>query len=146
MLSGKLVRHSLLEFIENQSKKQTNQIWWLLFPPPTLKVSVCELDDAYLRLVIHVAFKNGMTERSLLMRIKTRKPLTEYKGVIYKILCQDCKQVYIRETGRPVVVRMKEHGEIDKLAVALHRWTHDYQIDWESGNHRQRKQTFPTYM
>ena len=64
----------------------------------------------------------------------------EYIEVIYKIPCQDYDQVYIEEMGRPLITRTKEHqkhckyGDRDKLAVALHTWTNNHCIDWESSS------------
>ena len=70
----------------------------------------------------------------------TTKYLLEYKGVIYKIPCHDCYQVYIEETGRTLITRLKEpqrhckYGGTDKSAVALHTRTNNYCIDWDSSS------------
>ena len=81
------------------------------------------------RVDIWVAFRSRTTMRSLLMRVRLRRSPMEYKGVIYKIPCHNCDQVYIGETGRPLITRLKEqqrhgkYGNTDKSAVALHTWT-----------------------
>ena len=88
---------------------------------------------------IRVAFKSR-TVRSLLMKVKPQRSLTEHKGVIYQIPCHDCEQVYIGETGRPLSTRLKEHqrhcrnGDTDKSAVALHGWSLNHRIDWDSSD------------
>ena len=80
------------------------------------------------------------TMKSLLMRVRLRWSPLEYKRVIYKIPCHNCDQVYIRETGRLLITRLKEHqrhckyGNTDKSAVALHTWTNNYCIDWDTSS------------
>ena len=76
--------------------------------------------------------------RSLLMRVRLQR--SPYKGVIYKIPYHDCDQVYIGETRRPLITRIKEHqrhckyGGTDESAVALHTRTNNNCIDWESSS------------
>ena len=92
------------------------------------------------RVDIQVTFRSRATMRSLLMRVRPRRSPLEYKGVIYKIPCHDCDQVYIGETGRHLITRLKEHqrhckyGDTDKSAVALHTWTNNHCIDWDSSS------------
>ena len=58
-----------------------------------------------------------------IMRVRQRRPPM---GVTYKMPCHECDQVYIGETGRPLITRLKEHqrhckyGDTNKSAVALH--------------------------
>ena len=58
---------------------------------------------------------------------------------MYRIPCE-CGLVYIRETGRNLSKRLKEHktncekAELDKSALAKHAWTYDHRIKWDEAN------------
>ena len=93
------------------------------------------------RVDIQVAFRSRNTMRSLLVRVRPQWSPMENKGLIYKIPCHDCDQVQIGETGRPLITRLKNTRntgsmkiQIDKSAVALHTWTNNHCIDWDSSS------------
>ena len=58
------------------------------------------------------------------------------KPGVYRIPC-GCGLVYIGETGRNLLVRLKEHktncekAKRDKSAVTKHTWTYDHRIKWD---------------
>ena len=60
------------------------------------------------------------------------------KGVVYSIECDDCKAVYIGETGRTLEDRSKEHQRHTRLvtpeksAVAEHALALEHEINWAS--------------
>ena len=67
--------------------------------------------------------------------IRPRIPQHDKKGVVYCIPCQDCDKVYVRETGRTLNVRQKEHkrhlfnGNTEDSAVADHEF---HNLNWEN--------------
>ena len=80
-------------------------------------------------------FKKSDTLRNCLTRVKgTHKNST--KGVIYQIPYVDCDQVYIGETGRRFLIRLKEHqrevmqGDWKK-ANTVHYMETGHQLDWK---------------
>ena len=60
------------------------------------------------------------------------------KGVVYSIECDDCKAIYIGETGRTLEDRLKEHQRHTRLvapeksAVAEHALALGHEINWAS--------------
>ncbi len=65
------------------------------------------------------------------------KPSIDSEAGIYKIPCKDCNLVYIRETGRNIDTRIKEHryavkrGD-DNNAIYRHVLNKDHTIDWNN--------------
>ena len=57
---------------------------------------------------LHPVFQQHNTLRSILMRVKDPQKNKD-KGIVYKIPCGDCSEVYIGETGRPLKTRITEH-------------------------------------
>ena len=60
----------------------------------------------------------------------------EDKGVVYRIPCGECSEVYIEETGRPLKMRIGEHRQsLDKKdmknANAVHSEIFNNHINWE---------------
>ena len=75
---------------------------------------------------IHTVLKSDTTLRKHLVRPKDPVPFERKDSVVYRIPCGECDKVYIRETGRPVSERIKEHqrdvrlARTETLAVAEH--------------------------
>jgi len=79
--------------------------------------------------------------------------LLHLQEVVYKIPCKYCERVYVRETGRPLEVRIKEHRkEVDRIteiftraektraasvcnksAITDHVCNENHVIDWVKG-------------
>ena len=89
---------------------------------------------------IRVAFRTKTTIKSLLTSVKPAQSPLDKMGVIYSIPCKDCDKVYVRETGRLLNVRQKEHcrhlayGRTDSSAVAAHALSTLHDIDWENSS------------
>ena len=64
--------------------------------------------------------------------------MNKRKGVVYSIECDECKAIYIGETGRTLDDRLQEHQRHTRLvvpeksAVAEHALTVRHEIDWAS--------------
>ena len=67
------------------------------------------------------------------------KVVESQKPGVYRIPCE-CGLLYVAETGRNILIRLKEHktncenAEQDKFAVVKHTWTYDYRIKWDEAN------------
>jgi len=67
-----------------------------------------------------------------------KDPISEelVSGVVYKIPCNDCEQVYIGQTGNSLATRVKQHKaacvhfQPQKSALAEHSLTASHQINW----------------
>ena len=64
---------------------------------------------------VRAVFKSETTLRSQLVRPKDAVDPAKKDGVVYRIPCE-CGKVYIRETGRPMQDRIKEHDRDIRLA------------------------------
>ena len=58
------------------------------------------------------------------------------KGIVYRIPWEDCSEVYIGETGRPLKTRITEHkravNQMDtKNAYAVHSDVLNHRINWD---------------
>ena len=80
--------------------------------------------------------------KKLLDMVKRRKKKNEEiiskeeEGVVYKIKCKDCDMVYIGETGKKLMERIKQHKDDVRLrresnAVYKHVRETGHEIDWE---------------
>ncbi len=68
---------------------------------------------------IATSIKPHMTLRNILVHPKDKIETCDKTGVVYKITCNNCDQIYIGETGRKLSVRMKEHrSEVEELPAA----------------------------
>ena len=95
------------------------------------------------------------TLRNILVHPKDKVDPLDRSEIVYRIPCRSCDTVYIRETGRKLGTRVKEHEkdvdtnrkkaytrslkkesltEISKSAITDHvnQHNHAYDIDWDS--------------
>ena len=75
------------------------------------------LSEAFSRILkayrICTAVRPHTTLKNMLVHPKDRISDEKKPEVVYKILCKNCEQVYVGETGRP---RVKEHRrEVDSI-------------------------------
>ena len=85
---------------------------------------------------VKTVFKRTRTVRDMLTKVKGTHKNSD-KGVIYRIPCVDCDNIYIGETGRPFHVRLKEHQRAvtqgdRRNANAVHHMDKDHRIDWNN--------------
>ena len=85
---------------------------------------------------VKAVFKPYRTMRQMLMKVRNPVPVEKRKGVVYEILCWDCTQVYVGETGRTLKKRMSEHKQAmkrfdEKNRIAVHVFKHDHRIAWD---------------
>ena len=88
---------------------------------------------------LRLAFKPSRTIRNSLACIKNRIPPEKRKGVVYKIPCQDCDQVYVGEMGRTLKRRIAEHKfavrkKDEDNGIAVHVSKSKHKIDWENAD------------
>ena len=67
------------------------------------------------RYHIGTVFKSTNTLRSILTHTKTPTAAKHQKNVIYKIPWEDCEAIYIGQTCRPLIKRIKEHEACHRL-------------------------------
>ena len=82
--------------------------------------------------------------RSILTRVKDPQK-TKDKGVVYRIPCGECSEVYIGETGRPLKMRIGEHRRAVekkdmKNANAVHSEILNHRINWEESTVVEREE------
>ena len=89
-------------------------------------------------LGINVAHRAEQWKWRLCKEIKDQLPMNKRKGVVYSIECDECRAIYIGETGRTLDDRLKEHQRHTRLvapeksAVAEHALTMKHEIDCAS--------------
>ena len=98
-------------------------------------------------LKIHTCFRPHHTLRQALTRLKDPTPLEQRTGVVYRIPCGMCQNVYIGQRSRTLKHRLAEHrralrsGEAALSAVAEHAIKEDHTIKWDDAevvNHAPR--------
>ena len=61
-------------------------------------------------------------------------------GVVYKVPCHDCEEVYVGETMRTLSTRVQEHkrhtrkAELQRSAIAEHACSRGHRICWEGAD------------
>ena len=64
---------------------------------------------------IRVRFRPNTTLRKLLViKLKDPVPIERRTGIVYQIPCKDCSQMYVGQSGRTIVDRIKEHQQAVK--------------------------------
>ena len=58
---------------------------------------------------IATSIKPHQTLRNILVHPKDKIKTEDKSGVVYRVSCKNCDQVYIGETGRKLSIRTKEH-------------------------------------
>ena len=59
-------------------------------------------------------FRPNRTLKRELIQVKNRTPEQKQTGVVYKIPCKNCPEVYMGETKRTLKVRLNEHRQAVK--------------------------------
>ena len=65
-------------------------------------------------LGVKPVFTPRKTPKRELLQVKNRTPELKQIGVVYKIPCKDCPEVYVGETKRTLKVRLSEHRQVVK--------------------------------
>ena len=92
------------------------------------------------KLNIKTSFKLVTTLRKMLSHPKDPIPMLDRTGVVNRIRCVDCDRLYMGQTGRTLVQRIKEHRKAvstfstDTSALAEHVLTEDHRINWEEAS------------
>ena len=86
---------------------------------------------------VKVAHKPIRTISSILKKPKDKIEKEASRGIVYKIKCKDCDNVYVGQTSRSLKTRMKEHAKaiatLDKNSLlAKHHMLYNHQIDLEN--------------
>ena len=80
---------------------------------------------------VKVSMTSGMTTRELIEREPKRISVAKPRSVVYEIPCGGCYKSYVRETGRGIEIRLKEH----KSDVRFHRLSNAIVLHIEKCNH-----------
>ena len=86
---------------------------------------------------LKVFFKPATKISAMLHPPKSRPPVDNTKGVVYKVECQDCQRCYIGQTGNALRTRIKQHEaayrlmNVDKSVIAKHAHEEDHRVDWK---------------
>ena len=107
---------------------------------PYIKRTTERLGKICLKHGLIPVFRYSDTLREIISHPKKNVHKYRNKGVIYRIPCKDCREVYIGETGRPLSVRITEHQcavqKRDKNnANSVHTEIMGHTINWK-GAHR----------
>jgi len=88
---------------------------------------------------VNVRFSIPKKLDSLIKKGKDKLELKQNTGVVYRLDCENCEQVYIGQTKRNIETRIKEHKNNIKNAsrnysvVTNHRLTMDHEFKWDVG-------------
>jgi len=68
---------------------------------------------------------------------KDRLPVEHHKNVVYKIFCKDCDASYVGQTGRKLMIRIKEHKNhirrsTTRSVITDHRLNDNHEFDWDN--------------
>ena len=73
---------------------------WRILYLPYVKGLLETIQRMCRRMRVKTVFKSHGTLREMLMKVKTRIPEENRRGIVYQIPCRDCESSYIGETGR----------------------------------------------
>ena len=84
------------------------------------------LSETFTRILkayrITTAVKPHTTLRNMLVHPKDQIDNEENSEMIYKISCKNCDRVYIRKTGKPLGIGVKQHQqEVDNITAVFTR-------------------------
>ena len=99
---------------------------------PCVKGTSDKVADICNKVGVHLVFQQKTTLRGLLKREKGPQKHMD-KGVVYQISCAQCDEVYIGETGQPLMTRIGDQ----KRAVAtgdVHWMKTSHNMDWEAAH------------
>ena len=89
-------------------------------------------------LGIHTCFKPHHTLMQALVKLTECIPVLQKAGVIHRIPCKGCLQVYVGQTGTTLALQLKEYkpwaltsSNLAQLAVVEHAAQQSHSIDWE---------------
>ena len=79
------------------------------------------------------------------MRVKTKTPDDQKKGVVYEVPCADCNKVYIGETGINLKMRLKEcryavKRQDEKNGIAVHTQESGHSVNCEAARVRMNEE------
>jgi len=95
---------------------------------------------------VNVRFSIPKKLDSIIKKGKDKLEVEQNTGVVYRLDCEDCEQVYIGQTKRHLETRVKEHRNNIKNAsgnysvVTNHRLSTDHEFKWDNVNilHKER--------
>ena len=98
-------------------------------------------------LGVKPVFRPRRTLKRELMQVKSRTPEQKQTGVVYKIPCKECPEVYVGETKRTLKVRLSEHRQAvkrgdPKNGIAVHVQKTNHCINWEGATVQRRAEGF----
>ena len=98
-------------------------------------------------LGVKPVFRPKRTLKRELMQVKSRTPEQKQTGVVYKIPCKECPEVYVGETKRTLKVRLSEHRQAvkrgdPKNGIAVHVQKTNHCINWEGATVQRRAEGF----
>ena len=108
---------------------------WVSVTFPYIRGLSQSIRRALSSLAIKVTFCPLRTLRQELVHPKDPIPEWQRKGVVYRVLCSECLQVYIGQTDRSLDHRIVKHrwalrnGDVVALTLAEHELTTGHKMD-----------------
>ena len=101
-------------------------------------------------LGVKPVFRPKRTLKRELMQVKSRTPEQKQTGVVYKIPCKECPEVYVGETKRTLKVRLSEHRQAvkrgdPKNGIAVHVQKTNHCINWEGATGHPDQESHPEH-
>ena len=98
-------------------------------------------------LGVKPVFRPKRTLKRELMQVKSRTQEQKQTGVVYKIPCKECPEVYVGESKRTLKVRLSEHRQAvkrgdPKNGIAVHVQKTNHCINWEGATVQRRAEGF----
>jgi len=139
----KIIENKITSDGKKCDNSQDNKNYTLTIP------YACNVSNDIKRIVknfVDVRFTIPKNLDNIIKRGKNRLNDQQVTEVLYKINCNDCDKVYIGQTKRHLVTRIKEHkNNIKNLSgnfsiVTDHRLSFHHNFDWDNSNilHKER--------